>query len=139
MTQNAILAAIQTESTCGEACWSARDDVCRCSCGGRNHGVLRGSDSSRPDRTSKIAGYVYRLEAVGKYSEIWRQAYDLCLLAPKRQHHGYSYSWWPTEDGAPARCQSAGKGRIARWPELTAYRNDRVLAYNTYLLWVRTN
>ncbi len=26
---------------CGPDCWEARNDICRCSCGGRNHGIKR--------------------------------------------------------------------------------------------------
>ena len=38
-----------TGHTCGDACWHARDIECRCSCGGRNHGIMaRGGD--QPER-----------------------------------------------------------------------------------------
>lgn len=43
-------AAIVTGQTCGEACWQAREDVCRCSCGGQNHGCDR-DGIDRPYRT----------------------------------------------------------------------------------------
>lgn len=50
-----------TEATCGEDCWGAREDVCRCSCRGRNHGVLRSADGVRPSRTRRIKDRRYRL------------------------------------------------------------------------------
>lgn len=39
--QKTMLEALYTEHTCGDACWHAHEDICRCSCGGRNHGCLR--------------------------------------------------------------------------------------------------
>ena len=57
-----------TGATCGENCWEAVEDVCRCSCGGANHGVLRGA-GTRPERTAKIDGYRYRLIAVASGSD----------------------------------------------------------------------
>jgi hypothetical protein len=41
------LFAIMTEATCGEACWSAKEEVCRCSCGGKNHGIYKTDDLQR--------------------------------------------------------------------------------------------
>lgn len=61
---------ILTDQTCGEACWHARDEVCRCSCGGKNHGILRGPNGVQPKRMAKIAGCMYSLEGVGDYSEL---------------------------------------------------------------------
>ena len=40
-----------TDATCGDACWAARSDVCRCSCDGKNHGITRTADGERPTRT----------------------------------------------------------------------------------------
>lgn len=48
--------------TCGEACWNAKEHVCRCSCGGKNHGIwLKGG---RAERTHKHNGHMYKLIAV---------------------------------------------------------------------------
>ena len=56
------LIAILTEATCGEACWTAVHDVCRCSCGGANHGIRqRGGEA---ERTCKVGSNRYRLIAV---------------------------------------------------------------------------
>lgn len=60
----AKLMAILTSTTCGEPCWHAREEVCRCSCGGRNHGCLA-NGGARPQRTAKIDGHRYKLSAVG--------------------------------------------------------------------------
>lgn len=69
--------AIVTSQTCGEACWHAREDVCRCSCGGRNHGCLTHGDGKRPERTSKIGGHLYKLLAVGRRNDICAQASEI--------------------------------------------------------------
>jgi hypothetical protein len=31
--------ATLTTAPCTSKCWHAEEDVCRCSCGGRNHGI----------------------------------------------------------------------------------------------------
>ena len=50
--------------TCGDACWHAREDVCRCSCGGANHGILLNNGGEQPTRTRKIGGLFYELVAI---------------------------------------------------------------------------
>lgn len=55
--------AILTSSTCGDNCWHAREEVCRCSCGGRNHGILT-QGGTQPERNGKIDGNPYELIAV---------------------------------------------------------------------------
>lgn len=52
-----------TGSTCGDACWHAREEVCRCSCGGANHGILN-KGGERPTRTCKIDGHFYELAGI---------------------------------------------------------------------------
>lgn len=62
------LMATTTGTTCGMACWSAREEVCRCSCSGRNHGAMR-DGGAQPERTKTVKGTVYRLVAVTTYIE----------------------------------------------------------------------
>ena len=62
-----IILNILTEATCGDGCWHAREDVCRCSCGGRNHGILLSADGVRPQRTARIGGDLYELAAILPY------------------------------------------------------------------------
>lgn len=69
------LVAFMSDATCGENCWNARDLVCRCSCGGRNHGCMIGEDGTnqqgqKPRRTAKIDGFRYELVAIGEYHEV---------------------------------------------------------------------
>ena len=61
------LLTILTEATCGDSCWHAREHICRCSCGGRNHGILLSPDGARPQRTAKIGGDLYELIAIIPY------------------------------------------------------------------------
>lgn len=62
--------------TCGEACWHAREEVCRCSCGGKNHGCLRAGaeGAAEPERTCRINGVRYKLAAVGLHGDLMGEA-----------------------------------------------------------------
>ncbi|OGP64990.1 MAG: hypothetical protein A3K22_02100 [Deltaproteobacteria bacterium RBG_16_42_7] len=54
--------------TCGEACWSAKEHDCKCSCGGKNHGIwLHGGHA---ERTHKHNGHTYKLVAVDNTNNI---------------------------------------------------------------------
>jgi hypothetical protein len=152
------IAAYLTEATCGEACWQAREDICRCSCGGKNHGCMRSADGTRPTRTAKISGVRYELAAVGG-----RELYDRAKAVnqangPYRVEeikqdgkviHTYRYWWHETDNGAPARLKPATKDQVAKWPELASARaeiealkaaGNCAAVYMRpwpYLLWVR--
>lgn len=131
MTQSILLQAM-TEATCGEACWAAREDICRCSCAGRNHGCLRGENGEQPVRTAKIHGRVFQLHAVGTYRQLEQDFPDILYHAlTLLERHGQVL-------------RKASAGEIERWPELAAYRD----AYrkrqpwdhwqdNPHLLWQR--
>jgi hypothetical protein len=119
------LVAFLTEATCGDACWHAVEDVCRCSCGGKNHGCLRTAEGVRPVRTSKIDGFRYELKAVGP--EVWMEARTINKAAGPRGTDGlgpyaYAYPWEYTDKGAPARLKRATKAQLASWPELAGAR-----------------
>ena len=76
--------AILTSQTCGEACWHAKDEICRCSCGGKNHGCLKTPDGVKPERTAKIGGERYVLVAVGEHRTLIEDAEELNRLAGYR-------------------------------------------------------
>lgn len=40
---NRIVLGEQTETACTEKCWKAKELVCKCSCVGAKHGILRGA------------------------------------------------------------------------------------------------
>lgn len=140
------IVAMLTGSTCGEACWCAAEDVCRCSCGGKNHGIFRrGGD--RPKRTSKIDGTVYELTAVGE-REVYADADKVNRSVGYREvvriddNLTYHYWWHENDKGAPARVKPATRSQIAKWDELTAWRglNESDLYHKKpYLLWVKVN
>ena len=56
--------------TCGQACWEGKEDNCKCSCGGKNHGIWRNSKDTKVQRTCKINGVIYNLVAIGTISEL---------------------------------------------------------------------
>lgn len=64
----ARIVAFFSDMTCGENCWKAKEDVCKCECGGKNHGIqLRGGNGIR---ACKINGYRYELHSVGKRRDL---------------------------------------------------------------------
>ena len=130
-----------TEATCGEACWQAREDVCRCSCGGINHGVIP-HDGQRPERTRKIARHLYQLVAVESPAASCRAMGMRPLEDAERQIRNaaveagmwrrYDYTSTP---GYPAKIKTASESEVARWPELTAFKGMN--GYRPTTLWVR--
>ncbi len=159
--------ALFTSQTCGEACWHAKEEICRCSCGGKNHGCLKTADGIAPVRMAKIDGHRYKLAGVGY--ELRAEARQINRLAGWKAidrpslvidstgtrsddivgdlakalaagHDAwisqYHYHWDDTDCGAPARIKYASKDQIARWSELTAYRDCEAWK-KPLLLWVR--
>lgn len=143
--------SIFSDITCGEACWYAKEDVCKCSCGGKNHGCLRTSDGHRPTRTAKIDGERYELVAVGE--KLYNEAEQLIAGLGWQSIEHYK-AWSPitdednivsyhsthdhdmTQSGGVIRLKPASKSQIATWSELAAFRD--LPAYKAvYLLWIR--
>lgn len=127
-----------SDITCGESCWSAREEVCRCSCGGANHGITKRGGSAV--RTAKIDGYKYKLLAVGKRKDVYGQgeailneigfkavnhytgtSYENGKEVQKR--HTYHYKWSLTDKGSPARIKYATKAQLEKWKELEPFKN----------------
>ena len=112
------LMVVLTEATCGEACWAAQHDVCRCSCGGANHGIKKRGGSA--DRTRKVGRNRYRLIAVMTESD--RPYAAARELARERQpddfrsHHNFALrpSWGPPNVIAVEPATKVQE----RWPEL---------------------
>lgn len=122
------LAAFFSEKTCSEACWEAREDVCRCSCFGKNHGCMRDASGIRPERTARIDGvrYVLKATAEDQTREVPHLADAINKANPRtsgsQMSSGAFYPWTSTDRGAPARVKNASKDQLARWPELASYR-----------------
>ena len=149
-----MLLSYLTEQTCGDACWHAKEDVCRCSCGGKNHGVLRTKDGDQPVRTAKIDGVRYELRATGKRQELYSDAKQINTLlndGSKRYRRierpitcsdgskmQYKYTWKETDPHAPARLKYPTKAQLAKWPEMSAYRDlEPWDLRDISILWVR--
>lgn len=139
--------------TCGEACWHAREDVCRCSCRGRNHGCLR-NGGTQPERVSRKGRYVYRLLTVvscdewGGYNrsveiveEFIRKAwpngnpnhplianYGTGEQARKADGSLWFYSPRADDPGIPAFARTASASQ-RRWPEATGYQSPPILVW----------
>lgn len=155
--------AIMTSQTCGEACWHAREEVCRCSCGGKNHGCLS-HGGQRPERTSRIDGHLYKLQAVGLRSDIygeaerinreagfsyvqkphlvigctgvykWTQAdIDTARAEGKEVWFSQYYGTWRETDCGAPARIKNPTGSQRNWQELSGWKDNRDVA----LLWVR--
>ena len=114
------ISAFLSEATCSDACWYAKDDICHCSCGGKNHGCMRSSDGVQPKRTAKIDGYRYQLAAAG-YDDIFDQAVKF------NEAHGVTFIYACTsrdisDRRCPAKIRYATESQVEKWPELAAYR-----------------
>ncbi|GEM_PF-6616560 len=110
-----------TTTTCSTACWTAQEDVCRCMCGGKAHGIMRpGTDGvAQPERTARIKGHMYRLIAVGTWNE--------CAAAYKerqahiREQEGRIVSIYSRPPDFVIR--RANESQVNGWPELTQAKN----------------
>ena len=140
-----LLEAILTAQTCGDACWRAREEVCRCSCDGANHGCLQSSDGVQPTRTSRISGKVFQLAAIGTYPQM-ESAKHAVEQAAKAA--GYVRKAGYSADGTHGRYEyvqhvaertSASKSQVAKWVELASQRDVPFYAQARDMLWIRVD
>lgn len=127
-TQNGrYLMATLTGSTCGFACWQAHEEVCRCSCGGANHGILR-QGGCQPQRTTKIDGQFYEL--VGIQSRAGHDCYATfdreCMAEVRRimderfpDIDCYAYGNYRAEKTLPVVDRKISASQM-KWPEVQA-------------------
>lgn len=141
---DAYVHAILSDITCGEACWCAKEDICKCSCGGKNHGILRTADGTRPVRTAKIDGYKYELLAVGERHNLYPEVDKLIKALPLKatdkisDELTYHYHWHDTDKGSPIRLKYATPIQVEHWDELTAFRGlgrNEFILKNISLIW----
>lgn len=126
-------------STCDVACWEAKEDVCRCMCGGRNHGIMR-YGGPQPGRYCQRKGVAYRLEAIYAGSRVWQEA-DKAVDAlresvPRISKWGYDYV-----DEKYAFAQPVTPNML-KWPEVKAVlpKLQGLKPYESpgiYLVWVK--
>ena len=122
-----------TMTTCSDACWYAREDVCRCNCGGKNHGVLRSGKGEQPARTRRVKHARYELIAVfggGEDSESEARDYIMGRLEDMGVERARGKAWnanisneWSSREN-PFRYSPATESNVRAWPELSAYRDD---------------
>ena len=124
-----------TEHTCGEACWHAREEVCRCSCGGRNHGCLNTKDGSQPSRTRKIKNSVYQLVTIESDNPNECRAVTMkpihtmqylinrkAIAAGLFEHYELNSSAEYCPKPLPSYVKTASEPEIKRWIELANWR-----------------
>jgi hypothetical protein len=131
LQRNSVV-AILTGHTCGEACWHARDEVCRCSCGGQNHGILNRADGSRPERTSKKDGQVFVLAGV---APSWREAETMRREVEASHFPGLDHcAYGSFRDAAtlPVISRKASSSQL-NWPEVNAVLPEE--RQQIYLVW----
>lgn len=129
---NSLAFAILTQSTCGDACWHAREEICRCSCGGRNHGILRTEDGTRPQRTSKHDGHFYELVAVipGRAEgEAWNDVFERTRVEVQKVTNDrfpgvdpWAYGAYRQAKTMPVIDRKVSESQM-KWPEVVAVPN----------------
>ena len=119
-----------TEHSCGPNCWEAREEVCRCSCGGRNHGCMRTGTGECPKRQAKIDGVLYELAEIEP-----NEMGAAHIIRDLRKDKGNDHWWYGSirEAGAEVRVKCASTGQM-KWPELASYGSDM---YHPSILWSR--
>ena len=139
---------VLTDATCGTACWQAREKVCKCSCGGANHGVMKmdNGDGKQPQRMAKIDSYRYVLHAVGHYDRLketveglLRRGGYMDITQYSKGGTVYHKNWEANVQGSPVRVQHPSRQRLDSWPELKIYSEygDNMLYLNQVkLVWV---
>ncbi len=112
--------------TCGFACWMAQEDVCRCMCGGANHGIMRhGGD--QPGRFCQRKGIAYTLAGIeGRWSEANSEYQRL----GKEYNFAHELPWYKES----AFMQTAS-GHALKWPEVQNFLATG--QREAFLLWVR--
>ncbi len=118
-----------TSQTCAANCWYAREEVCHCSCGGVNHGILRTEGAEQPVRTKRAKHKVYELVGVVPgYGAARRYVQEELGQYPVTQ------GW---DKVGEYHVQSAPKHSFS-WTELKGFEPNRSFQEHPHLIWVRT-
>ena len=149
-----LIQMLVTEQTCGEACWHAREDICRCSCGGRNHGCLNTKDGSQPSRTRKIKNTMYQLVTIESdnpnecRAATMKPIHTMQYLINRKaianglfEHHELNCSAEYCPKPLPSYVKTASEPEIKRWIELANWRERIAKCYwdKPLTLWVRAD
>lgn len=141
-----------SEDTCGVDCWTAKQLICRCSCGGANHGRFRAEEleagvpfEELPLRHSRIFGEIYDLKAIGYRKELAPDAdkinemfgwYNIVKYPDGTIYH-YSWRTAKPKEHPPAILKYATESQIKGWPELEPFSREPKYIRSVSLLWVR--
>lgn len=137
------LLAILTDATCGATCWYAKEDTCRCSCGGKNHGALLDPDNPQPERIVTMGGTRYKLEAVGFSQDIYKISRRVLAEYGWAKIHkdityvdggAYHYAWQDTDKGSPVRVVYYRDDLHSKWPEVQLYKQGKAPSFRPHLL-----
>ena len=137
-----------TIATCNIACWMAREEDCRCSCGGVGHGVLlAGGEQPRRNRLIKGVRYVLAGVTTGWGEDPlrdWFRADRAAILAEfgTKRWDGSLSPYLPGNFSVNSR---ASESQSRTWPEArpvervrfagTAYESTSLV--RPYLHWIR--
>lgn len=113
-----------SEITCGHSCWYAKQDECKCSCGGKNHGVLLQQDNAQPQRTMRTKGTLYYLQSIGNQIELLNIINDLLpIITGKANANTGQWINRPTAPGVPLMLKFATFEQAQKWAELSSYKD----------------
>lgn len=123
-----------TDATCGYACWYAREEDCRCSCAGRNHGALLIDGAETPRRNCKIDGRRYVLGRIAYQGDsTTADRYSWANWIRRRT----DALWASNGPGAILWERTASPSQIARWDELADARGLPAYVRRPLLIWIR--
>lgn len=116
--------AVLTLTTCSIACWMAREEDCRCSCGGKSHGVLL-RNGEQPRRNSMIQGFRYVLGAIEAGGAARNLSWDFRKTLDRETYgthlRGRIFSPRENEPGATIWLKKASAAQLEKWPEVAEW------------------
>lgn len=126
-----IVTGMITGHTCSDACWYARQETCRCSCEGANHGILKDGDGVRPIRMRQIKGKRYELDSVHPWESKARDRLE--------ELGNYRYASGEYDEVGKHHVQRATKAQL-KWDEVKPFICEDKADYwfHPYLVWGRT-
>lgn len=127
--------AVKTNATCNMACWFAKEDQCRCSCAGENHGLLLNEGNEQPIRKKRSNNRIYELSGVvlgnRNAREYAREQYQ------KDGNDGWLNTSHNYYDSVGDYHVEQAKMRHLEWPELATFNNMEDWKAGPCIIWKR--
>lgn len=129
-----VIGIFNENVTCAQACWSAEQDKCVCSCGGVNHGIMRPSPDEviarQPERTKRVRQHRYRLVTVTQGKS---DANKFC----KQRGQAYVKSTVDRYATTPPNflVSRATPNQIEKWPELAGMQYNERGWFSPHIVW----